>query len=140
MVGKTGGYRRRARIPQGGPFPIIRKGRSRRLGTKQNRPPRAVNRRAVRCLMNVPASTKPATAATVNGLQGDRLGRRIGSIANPTFRPTQGAYRLIRAHWIVVRQNNGWREQQLAILKAAEESERNIIRQLVGSVVGGGRT
>jgi hypothetical protein len=92
-------------------------------------------------MMISPLCAKPAPAVTGNGLQrDDRLGRLIGSVAKPNSRPRQGAYRLIRAHWIVVRQNNGWRELQLAILKAAEESERNIIRQLVGSVVGGGRT
>ena len=52
---------------------------------------------------------KPATAATVNGLQrDDQLGRLIGSVAKPNSRPTQ-AYRLVHAGWIVARQNNGWR-------------------------------
>jgi hypothetical protein len=41
--------------------------------------------------MTAPASTKPATEATVNGLQEvDRLGRQIGFIANPSFQSKQG--------------------------------------------------
>jgi hypothetical protein len=60
--------------------------------------------------MNALASAKPAAEDTANGLQrDDRFERLIGSIANPSFPPTQGAYRLVRAHWVVVRQNNGWR-------------------------------
>jgi hypothetical protein len=70
--------------------------------------------------MSAQKSGKPATAETANGLQrDDRLGRLIGSIANPTFRPTQGAYRLIRAHWIVVRQNNGWRRSIPVFIRRA---------------------
>jgi hypothetical protein len=83
-------------------------------------------------------STKPATAETVNGLQGtDRLGRLIDPVAKPNSRSKQ-AYRLVRAHWVVVCQGNGRRRsipvfirRPFAILKAAEESERKTLRQFV---------
>jgi hypothetical protein len=51
-------------------------------------------------------AAKPAAAETADGLQRvDRLGRLMCSIANPTVRLTQGAYRVVRAHWIVVLTN-----------------------------------
>jgi hypothetical protein len=57
-------------------------------------------------------SVKPATAATVNGLQEiDQLGRRISVKAKSFTRISQEIrrYRIIRAHWIVVSLDNGWR-------------------------------
>jgi hypothetical protein len=43
--------------------------------------------------MTALASAKPATDATVNGLQeADRLGRQIGSVANASLRPAQGTH------------------------------------------------
>jgi hypothetical protein len=61
--------------------------------------------------MSPQKSRKPATAATVNGLQEiDQLRRQINLTAKPTFRITQDVHRVrtIRAHWVVVRMDNGW--------------------------------
>jgi hypothetical protein len=132
VASQIGRHRRRPRIPQGWPLPVIRHARSRRLGTKQNRPARAVNRRIVSRLMTTPQSAKPATDATVNGLQeADRLERQINFTANPTFRITQDGHRVwtIRAHWVVVRQNNGWRRSIPIFIRRAVPITRSGSRQ-----------
>jgi hypothetical protein len=82
--------------------------------------------------MNAPASAKPATEATVNGLQeADRLGRQIDFTANTTFRITQDGHRVrtIRAHWVVVRQDNGWRRSIPVFIRRAVPITRSGARQ-----------
>jgi hypothetical protein len=69
--------------------------------------------------MIAPASVEPATAASVNRLQGtDRLGRLINSTAKLNSQSRQ-AYRLVRAHWIVVHQNNGWQRSIPVFIRRA---------------------
>jgi hypothetical protein len=64
-------------------------------------------------------AAKPAAAETADGLQRvDRLGRLIGSTANPPVRPTQGAYRL-SAHWIVVLTNTKVQTDLVLMRKSA---------------------